>query len=123
MNLQENFQKSIYDILCSQENLLNLSKNHDIFQLQEDYLNNKFDDDYFDDEQIKANLQKDILDFQLYVKANVKMKQKFNLMRVNYYLLMGDSSRAPHTNGTDDLHVPKFIRPLRQCFINILNCA
>ena len=76
MNLQENFQKSIYDILCSQENLLNLSKNHDIFQLQEDYLNNKFDDDYFDDEQIKVNLQKDILDFQLYVKANVKMKQK-----------------------------------------------
>ena len=78
MNIKENFQKSIYDVLLSQENFLNSSKNHDNYLLQEEYLNKKFADDYlYNETQIKNNLKKDILDFQLYVNANKKLKQKF----------------------------------------------
>jgi DNA polymerase sigma len=40
------------------------------------YLNKKFDGEFFDEKYIKEMLKKDIMDFHLYIKSNIKSKQK-----------------------------------------------
>ena len=76
INLQKNTENLILDILLSQENFLNLKNCHDKLLKKEEYLNKKFSDDIFDENQIKTNLSKDILDFQIYNKFQIKKKQK-----------------------------------------------
>ena len=62
------------DILYTQEHFINLKNCHENLLKDENYLNKKFSDDSFKDEQIKKNLAKDIIDFQLYNKEHVKKK-------------------------------------------------
>ena len=76
LKVQENNQNSILDILLYQKKFLEMNQNHNKYISDMNYLDKKFTDDFFDDKYIKDNLQKDILDFQLYVKANIKIKQK-----------------------------------------------
>ena len=76
INMQKNAEKSFLDILLSQENFLNLKNCHEKLLKDEEYLNKKFSEEIFDENQIKANLSKDILDFHLYNKFQIKMKQK-----------------------------------------------
>ena len=42
----------------------------------EEYLNKKFSEEMFDENQIKSNLAKDIIDYQRYNKVQIKKKQK-----------------------------------------------
>ena len=77
INLQKIAENASLDILYSQENFINLQKCHDILLKDEEYLNKKFSDETFDDNQIKANLVKDIIDFQLYNKAQTKKNLKY----------------------------------------------
>ena len=74
INIQKNAENSALDILLSQENFINLKKCHDILLNDEEYLYKKFSDEIFDDNQIKANLTKDIIDFQKYNKSQIKQK-------------------------------------------------
>ena len=74
INIQKNVENSALDILLSQENFINLKKCHDILLNDEEYLNKKFSNEIFDDNQIKANLTKDIIDFQKYNKSQIKQK-------------------------------------------------
>ena len=55
---------------------------HDKLLEDEEYLNKKFSEEIFDENQIKKNLSKDILDFQAYNKAQIKAKQNiiFNIL-------------------------------------------
>jgi len=76
INMQKNAENSIIDILLSQENFLNLKNYHNDLLKNEDYLNKKFSDEIFDDNQIKSNLYKDIIDFQKYTKSEIKKRQK-----------------------------------------------
>ena len=76
INMQKNAENSIIDILLSQENFLNLKNYHTDLLKNEDYLNKKFSDEMFDDNQIKSNLYKDIIDFQKYTKTEIKKRQK-----------------------------------------------
>ena len=76
MNIKKKKQNAALDILLSQENLINLKNCHEQLLKNEEYLNKKFMDEYFDDIQIKSNLCKDIIDFQLYNKVQIKLKQK-----------------------------------------------
>ena len=76
INMQKNAENSIIDILLSQENFLNLKNYHNDLLKNEDYLNKKFSDEMFDDNQIKSNLYKDIIDFQKYTKSEIKKRQK-----------------------------------------------
>ena len=76
VNMQKNAENSILDILLSQENFLNLKNCHEKFFKDEEYLNKKFSEEIFDENQIKSNLVKDIIDFQRYIKYHVKEKQK-----------------------------------------------
>ena len=64
------------EILLSQENFINLKDCHEQLLKDEEYLNKKFSDDLFDENQIKKYLVKDILDFQNYNKVQIKKKQK-----------------------------------------------
>ena len=73
---EEKKHNSILNRLLKQKKLLEMNNNNTKFLTDINYLDNKFTDDIFDDKYIKANLQKDILDFQKYVKATVKKKQK-----------------------------------------------
>ena len=76
INMQKNAENSIIDILLSQENFLNLKNYHNDLLKNEDYLNKKFSDEIFDENQIKSNLYKDIIDFQKYTKTEIKKRQK-----------------------------------------------
>ena len=76
INIQKNTEKLILDILLSQENFINLKNCHEKLLKKEEYLNKKFSDEIFDENQIKTNLSKDILDFQFYNKFQIKKKQK-----------------------------------------------
>jgi len=76
INMQKNAENSNLDILLSEENFLNLKNYHNEFLKNEDYLNKKFSDEIFDDNQIKSYLVKDIIDFQKYTKNEIKKKQK-----------------------------------------------
>ena len=76
LKAQENKQNNILDVLSYQKKFLEMTKNNNQFFYDVNYLNKKFSDEIFDEKYIKDNLQRDILDFQLYVKANEKMKQK-----------------------------------------------
>ena len=76
INIQKNAENSIIDILLSQENFLNLKNYHNDLLKNEDYLNKKFSDEIFDENQIKSNLYKDIIDFQKYTKSEIKKRQK-----------------------------------------------
>ena len=76
INMQKNAKNSILDILLSQENFLELKNYHDNLLKDEDYLNKKFSEDIFDDNQIKSNLVKDIIDFQKFINYHIKEKQK-----------------------------------------------
>ena len=72
---QENEQNSILNVLKNQKKFLEMNKpEKPITDLN--YLNKKFSDDNFDDKYVKENLQRDILDFQYFIEANVRMKQK-----------------------------------------------
>ena len=74
INIQKNAENSALDILLSQENFINLKKCHDTLLNDPEYLYKKFSDEIFDDNQIKINLTKDILDFQKYNKSQIKQK-------------------------------------------------
>ena len=76
INLQKNAENATLDILYTQENFINLKKCHDLLLKDEEYLNRKFSDETFDENQIKLNLGKDIIDFQLYNKAQTKKNLK-----------------------------------------------
>ena len=76
INIKKKLENAFLDILLSQENFINLKNCHEQLLKNEEYLNKKFTDENFDDMQIKANLAKDILDFQLYNKVQIKLKQK-----------------------------------------------
>ena len=76
LKAQESNQNSILDVLLYQKKFLEMNNEESKYVLDMNYLNNKFAEDYLDDKTIKINLQKDILDFQQYVKANIKIKQK-----------------------------------------------
>ena len=53
-----------------------MNKNNQNFNGNMYYLNKKFSEEFFDDKYIQDNLQKDILDFQLYVKSKMKQRLK-----------------------------------------------
>ena len=76
INMQKNAENSNLDILLSEENFLNLKNYHNELLKNEDYLNKKFSDEIFDDNQIKSFLVKDIIDFQKYTKNEIMKKQK-----------------------------------------------
>ena len=76
INMQKNAENSNLDILLSEENFLNLKNYHNELLKNEDYLNKKFSDEIFDDNQIKSYLVKDIIDFQKYTKNEIIKKQK-----------------------------------------------
>ena len=78
INMQKKAENSVLDILLSQENFINLKNCHDKLLKDEDYLNKKFSDEIFDENDIKNNLVKDILDFQRYIKSQVEDKEKQN---------------------------------------------
>ena len=73
---QEAKQNSTLEILFYQKKFLEINKNNQNFNENINYLSKKFSDELFDDKYIQDNLQKDILDFQLYVKSKIKQKQK-----------------------------------------------
>ena len=74
INLQKKVENDTLDILYTQEHFIKLKNCHENLLKDENYLNKKFSDDSFKDEQIKKNLAKDIIDFQLYNKEHVKKK-------------------------------------------------
>ena len=76
INIQKNAENSMMDILLSEENFLDLKSCHNELIKNEDYLNKKFSEEIFDENQIKSNLVKDIIDFQKYTKNGIKKKQK-----------------------------------------------
>ena len=76
LKAQESAQNSILDVLLYQKKFLEMNHSHDKFITDLNYLNKKFSDENFDDKYIKDNLQRDILDFQQYVEANIRIKQK-----------------------------------------------
>ena len=76
INMQKNAENSIFDILLSEENFLDLKNFHNELLKNEDYLNKKFSEEIFDENQIKSNLVKDIIDFQKFTKSEIKKKQK-----------------------------------------------
>ena len=76
LKAQENNQNSILDVLLCQKKFLEMNHDHDKVITDLNYLNKKFSDESFDDKYIKDNLQRDILDFQQYVEANIRIKQK-----------------------------------------------
>ena len=73
---QEEKQNSILDVLLHQKKFLDMNKNNQNFNGNMYYLNKKFSEEFFDDKYIQDNLQKDILDFQLYVKSKMKQRIK-----------------------------------------------
>ena len=75
INMQKNAENSSLDILLSQENFINLKNCHEKLLQDEEYLNKKFSEEMFDENQIKSNLTKDIIDFQRYNKVQIKKKQ------------------------------------------------
>ena len=80
LKTQEKNQNKILEVLLTQKKFLEMNQNHKNFLYNMNYLNKKFSDEPLDekyiDKYIKENLQRDILDFQLYVETNIKMKQK-----------------------------------------------
>ena len=82
INLLKNVENNNLEVLLSQENFINLKSCHDKLLEDEEYLNKKFSEEIFDENQIKKNLSKDILDFQAYNKAQIKAKQNiiFNIL-------------------------------------------
>ena len=75
IELQKNAENTNLEILLLQENFINLKSCHNQLLEDEEYLYKKFSDETFDENQITKNLVKDILDFQIYNKAQIKMKQ------------------------------------------------
>ena len=74
INIQKNEENAALDILLSQENFINLKKCHDILLNDKEYLNHKFSDEFFDENQIRADLTKDIIDFQQFNKNQMEQK-------------------------------------------------
>lgn len=68
-------ENEMMKILKAQENQLNLQNSHDKLIQNEEYLNNKFKEKIFNDNQIKKDLTKDILDFKESNKLDIKMKE------------------------------------------------
>jgi DNA polymerase sigma len=75
LNIKKQLENDALDILLSQENFINLKNCHEQLLKDEEYLDKKFKDEIFDDNTIKSNLCKDIKDFQLYNKVQIKLKQ------------------------------------------------
>ena len=75
INIKKKLENDALDILLSQENFINLKNCHEQLLKDEEYLDKKFKDEIFDDNTIKSNLCKDIKDFQLYNKVQIKLKQ------------------------------------------------
>ena len=75
IELQKNAENTNLEILLLQENFINLKSCHNQLLEDEEYLYKKFAEETFDENQITKNLVKDILDFQIYNKAQIKMKQ------------------------------------------------
>ena len=75
INIKKKLENDALDILLSQENFINLKNCHEQLLKDENYLEKKFKDEIFDDNTIKSNLCKDIKDFQLYNKVQIKLKQ------------------------------------------------
>ena len=66
-----------------------ISKNHEILLNDEEYLYKKFSDEFFDDNQIKANLTRNIIDFQKYNKSQIKQKtDKIYSIRSSIHLVL-----------------------------------
>ena len=76
LKTQEEKQNSILNVLLYQQQFLEMDRNPIKLMNEINYLNKKFDGEFFDEKYIKEMLKKDIMDFHLYIKSNIKSKQK-----------------------------------------------
>ena len=76
LKAQEEKQNSILNVLLYQQQFLEMDRNPIKLMNEINYLNKKFDGEFFDEKYIKEMLKKDIMDFHLYIKSNIKSKQK-----------------------------------------------
>ena len=76
LKTQEEKQNSILNVLLYQQQFLEMARNPIKLMNEINYLNKKFDGEFFDEKYIKEMLKKDIMDFHLYIKSNIKSKQK-----------------------------------------------
>ena len=76
LKTQEEKQNSILNVLLYQQQFLEMERNPIKLMNEINYLNKKFDGEFFDEKYIKEMLKKDIMDFHLYIKSNIKSKQK-----------------------------------------------
>ena len=76
LKTQEEKQNSILNVLLYQQQFLEMDRNPRKLMNEINYLNKKFDGEFFDEKYIKEMLKKDIMDFHLYIKSNIKSKQK-----------------------------------------------
>lgn len=76
LKTQEEKQNSILNVLLYQQQFLEMDRNPIKLMNEINYLNKKFDGEFFDEKYIKEMLKKDIMDFHLYIKSNIKLKQK-----------------------------------------------
>ena len=70
-----NQEKNFLNILLSQEESLELMKDHNKIQNKTEYLQKKFSNDLYPENYIIQNLTKDILDFQKYNQIQMTQKQ------------------------------------------------
>ena len=76
LKTQEEKQNSILNVLLYQQQFLEMDRNPIKLMNEINYLNKKFDGEFFDEKYIKEMLKKDIMDFYSYIKSNIKSKQK-----------------------------------------------
>ena len=76
LKTQEEKQNSILNVLLYQQQFLEMDRNPIKLMNEINYLNKKFDGEFFDEKYIKEMLKKDIMDVHLYIKSNIKSKQK-----------------------------------------------
>ena len=72
----KNAKSSVYDLLLSEENFIKMKNLHAKLSIDENYLQTKFSNRFFDDLQVKSNLVQDILDFYEYNRHSIKKNQE-----------------------------------------------